>query len=318
MIVLSSLIFVLPVSFYALDLLQSFAVHALVGYVGLALLFMLFRVWWLSASAGGAAGILLLFLHPYLLQPTPTITAEGHPFTVAHFNVLASNRQYDQVIRQASASNADLLSFQEVSPRWAKQLTQHLREAYPYYHVVTDPWETRGLAIFSRYPLKNVQTHYWAQSPNITGDIDLTGTLPVGPVAQGGETATPPSDTIVHFVASHTISPRSESRYHRRNRQIQRIADYLKSVDGPVLAIGDYNAVPWNPSIVAMKQEARLYDSRRTFTSTYPSRLQDGGLPIDYVFHSDDFACLDFYAISAEGSDHRGVVGTYRLKQSVL
>ena len=309
-IILSSLAFIVPVSFYALDLLQSFAVHALIGYTALALLFALFRAWWLTASAGGAALMLLLFLHSYMIQSTPSITAEGHPFTVAHFNVLASNRQYDQVIGQALASEADLLSFQEVSPPWADQLTQRLCEAYPYYHVVTDPWETRGLAVFSRYPLKNVQTHYWAQSPNITGDIDLTGST----ASQDQETTeVPPSDTLVRFVASHTISPRSESRYRRRNRQIQQIADYLKSVDGPVLAIGDYNAVPWNPTIVAMKQKARLYDSRRTFTSTYPSRLQDGGLPIDYVFHSDDFACLDFYAVSAEGSDHRGVVGTYRL-----
>ena len=316
-IALSSLAFVLPVSFYMLDLLQSFAVHALVGYAGLTVLFLLLRAWWLSVSAGGAAFVLLLCLHPYVIQPTPVLTTEGHPFTVAHFNVLASNHQYDPVIRQVLASDADLLSFQEVAPHWADQLTQHLCDQYPYYHVVTDPWDTRGIAIFSRYPLKNVQTHYWVNAPNITGDIDLTGSI-ARTASSDEETAIPSEDTIVHFVASHTLSPRSESRYRRRNRHIQQIADYLKSVDGPVLAIGDYNAVPWNPFIVAMKQEARLHDSRRAFTPTYPSRLQDGGLPIDYVFHSKDFTCLDFYAISAEGTDHRGVVGTYRLKASVL
>ena len=316
---LSSLAFILPVSFYELDLLQSFAVHALVGYISLALLFILFRAWWLSASAGGATLVLLLFLHSYVIQPTSVLTAEGHPFTVAHFNVLASNRQYDHVIRQALASEADLLSFQEVSPPWADHLTQRLCDSYPYYHVVTDPWDTRGIAVFSRYPLKNVQTHYWSDSPNITGDIDVTSRVAANSTDQEQETAEAlRGNTIVHFVASHTLSPRSQSRYRRRNEQIRQIADHLKSVDGPVLAIGDYNAVPWNPYIVAMKQEARLYDSRRTFTSTYPSRFQDGGLPIDYVFHSDDFACLDFYAVSAEGSDHRGVVGTYRLKQAVL
>ncbi len=308
-LLISSLVFVLPTRFYELDLLQSFAVHALVGYVLLLGLFVLIRAKHLAVGAGGAATVLLLGLHSYIMPPTLPPATDGHAFTVAHFNVLASNRQYDPVIRQALESRADLLSFQEVAPHWANQLTQRLRDAYPYYHVVTDPWDTRGIAIFSRYPLKNVQTHYWVKSPNITGDIDLSDQ-----VASNKKSG----DTLIHFVASHALSPRSESRYRRRNEQIQHIADYLKSVEGPVLAIGDYNAVPWNWAIVAMKQKAQLYDSRQNFTSTYPARLQGVGLPIDYVFHSEDFTCLDFYAVSAEGSDHRGVVGRYRLRPSVL
>ena len=314
LILISSLVFILPLSFYEIDLLQSFAVHALLGYTGLALLCMLFRAWQLSAAAGGAALMLVLCLHSYVMQPTPAITTEGQPFAVAHFNVLASNRNYERIVRQALASEADLLSFQEVSVPWAAQLTERLCSTYPYYHVVTDSWDSRGIAIFSRYPLKNVRTHYWVDSPNITGDIDLTKAVMARSETPGPESTEETSgDTVVHFVASHTLSPRSQSRYRRRNEQIQQIAEYLSTVEGPVLAIGDYNAVPWNPSIVAMKQRARLYDSRRSFTSTYPSRLQEGGLPIDYVFHSDDIACLDFYAVSAEGSDHRGVIGTYRL-----
>ena len=317
-IVLSSLAFIVPISFYELDLLQSFAVHALAGYVGLTLLFILFRAWRLSAASGGAAVVLLWVLHAYVIQPAPTLTAEGHPFTVAHFNVLASNHQYNNVIRQALASKADLLSFQEVAPHWVDQLTQGLCDAYPYYYMVTDPWDTQGLAVFSRYPLKNVQTHYWSDAPNITGDIDLTNGVNSRFVSREETHEETVGDTVVHFVASHTLSPRSESRYRRRNHQIRQIARYLKSVDGPTLAIGDYNAVPWNPYILAMKREASLYDSRRTFTPTYPSRLRDGGIPIDYVFHSDDFACLSFRAVSAGGSDHRGVVGTYLLRPPAL
>ena len=306
---ISSLVFVLPAWFYELDLLQSFAVHALVGYALLLGLFVLLRAKRLAFGAGGAVAVLLLCLHSYIVPPASPALTNGPAFTVAHFNVLASNRRYDPVIRQALASEADLLSFQEVAPHWAEELTQRLRDAYPYYHVVTDPWDTRGIAVFSRYPLRNVQTHYWTKSPNITGDIDLTNQ-----VTQNEEAG----DTLVHFVASHTLSPRSESRYRRRNEQIRHIADYLKSVEGPVLAIGDYNAVPWNSSIVAMKRQGRVFDSRQNFTSTYPARLRGGGLPIDYVFHSEDFTCLDFYAVSASGSDHRGVVGRYRLQPSVL
>lgn len=315
-LLLSSLTFILPLSFYELDLIQSFAVHALVGYGGLMLLFALFRAWRLLAAAGGAAVVLMWALHTYIIQPTPSFADKGHPFTVAHFNVLYNNHQYHNVIHQALASRADLLSFQEVSPHWVEHLAEGLCDVYPYYHIVTDPVVyTQGIAVFSRYPLSDVQTHYWSGVPNITGNIEVTDSANY-PMLSGEEIRTP--DTTVHFVASHTLSPRSESRYRRRNHQIRQIAQHLKSVEGPVLAIGDYNAVPWNPYIVAMKQEARLYDSRRTFTSTYPSRLRAGGLPIDYVFHSKDFTCVDFHAVSARGSDHRGVVGTYLLRSPLL
>ena len=213
-ILLSALVFVLPTSVYEFDLLQSFAVHALAGYLALTWLLVLFRQWFLSMSAGGAAGVLLLFLSPFVLPSDPALTTEGQPFTVAHFNVLRSNRNYDATIRQALASRADLLSFQEVNQRWANQLTPRLCEEYPYYHVTVETAETQGLAVFSRYPLKEVEVRYWVGTPNIVGTIELTergGT--------GEETIV--GDTTVHFVASHTLSPRSERRYRRRNEHIR-------------------------------------------------------------------------------------------------
>ncbi len=306
-ILLSVLAFVMPPALYELDLLQSFAVHALVGYTALLLLLILLRQWWLSVAAGGAVVVLSLFLMPYLLPTGVVLTETGQPFTVAHFNVLCSNRNYEPTLQQALASRADLLSFQEVDQRWADQLSARLCELYPYHHVLVSSTSTQGIAVFSRYPLQDVQTHVWADTPTLVGNIAL------------GQKSTTDSDaatkdTLVHFVASHALSPRSEQRYLRRNAHLRQVADYLRTVDGPVLAMGDYNAVPWNPHIVAIRRKARLSDSRKTITATYPSRLQEGGIPIDYVFHSDDFACLSFQALQSGGSDHRGVMGTYWLK----
>ena len=79
-IALSSLAFVLPAWFYELDLLQSFAVHALAGYIGLALLLVIFRAWWWSAGAAGAALVLLVALQAYILPMTSSPTVDGHPF----------------------------------------------------------------------------------------------------------------------------------------------------------------------------------------------------------------------------------------------
>ena len=297
LILASTLLFMVPTFVYELDLLQSFAFHAMLGYAGLSFLLLLLHRWWWGISAMCASLLLLVFLKPYIAQEPMPKLSDGRPFKVAHFNVLYRNRNFNPTIQRALSSRADLLSFQEVDERWADTLEARLQEAYPYYEIVTEPRASRGMAVFSKYPLTNVQIHHWSGTPNITGDLDLP-------------------DSSVHFVASHVYSPRSEQDYRDRNRQIQQITAYLEKIEGPVLAIGDYNAVPWNPYIVQMRRQARLYDSRRSLAPTYPASLRAGGIPIDYVFHSDEIACLSFHAVRAGGSDHRGVIGTYLLKDT--
>lgn len=296
-IIISAIIFIMPSSVYIIDLLQSFTFHAMLGYGVIGLLFLLYKRSWLTIPWFGASLLLLLFLHPYLEKESEQeVTIKSVPFKVAHFNVLCTNKKYEKTIRKAVASQADLLSFQEVDTAWAKHLEEGLRQLFPFYHIVADDHSSHGLAVFSKYPLENVQVFYWSEVPNIAGDVIV-------------------SDSAVHFLASHTLSPRNKQRYRLRNQHIRQIANYLQSLEGPVLAIGDYNAVPWNHHIVSMKEKANMYDSRKDIIPTYPSVLRSGGIPIDYIFHSKDFQCINFQAIPTDGSDHRGVLGVYQLKK---
>ncbi|WKN44770.1 endonuclease/exonuclease/phosphatase family protein [Tunicatimonas pelagia] len=294
-----SLIFVLPPQSYLHDILHSFAVQAIIGYGLLGLLASFFRRMLMTAASLGAA--LLIAGSLYLMQgESVNVTmansyAEDTLVRVAHFNVLCSNQRFQETADSARATQADLLSFQEVSEDWGKQLKQLLSDEYPYFHIVTDAENaSRGLAVFSKHPVEDVQTIYWDDMPNITGNVLLQG-------------------EAIHFIASHTLSPRNRGRYQQRNRHIRRIARYIKTIDRPVLAIGDYNVVPWNPVIRELTQATDLQHSHTGWQPTFPARFQGMGVPIDYIFHSPEFHCRKFKALPAAGSDHRGIVGEYLL-----
>ncbi|MEQ9438302.1 MAG: endonuclease/exonuclease/phosphatase family protein, partial [Cyclobacteriaceae bacterium] len=169
---------------------------------------------------------------------------------------------------------------------------KRLKARYPYDDLASSP--VHGVAVFSKYPVENFTTYYWGSEPNLTGNIILP-------------------DTTVHFVATHTLSPRSEERYAKRNQHLKQMAHYLESINGPVLAIGDFNAVPWNPAIVQIRRQSNLIDSRKGLTPTYPADWNVGGIPIDYILHSNELKCLGFQSIDMAGSDHKGVLGEYQL-----
>ena len=296
-ILFSTIIFISPPDLFLFDLLQSFAFQALLLYGLAAILLLIIRKWTIGSAFVGAAFLLLAYLQGHVYTHIGDKTnAQTADLRVAHFNVFVANTQYEKTLEKALATGADLLSFQEVHSSWATFLEKHLAAAYPYYHIVAGEGSGDGIAVFARYPLCNLKTIYWEDRPNIAGDMEV-------------------ADSSVHFLASHTISPLSIARYHQRKRHLQQITQYLQQQDQPVLAIGDYNIVPWNRHITQLKKQAQLADSRKGRQATFPSYLGRWGIPIDYIFHSDELNCLNFGTIQGTGSDHLGVQGAYQLRK---
>ena len=241
-IMVTAIALIVPQPWYMVSLWQTFAFHALWFYLVLAVGALLFRKRILAQSASLSFVMILVYLLPYLVGPTST-SVEGADLKVTHFNVLKYNSAYDKTIKQALKSEADFLSFQEVDPDWVKELDFALTKVYPYQKVVIDSNPGYGIAVFSKYPLKQLEVKYWTGIPSITGDIMM-------------------DDRTIHFVTAHTKSPVSKSRFVARNYHLTAMASYLEDREGPVLAVGDFNAVPWDSAIVALRQKADLQDSQ--------------------------------------------------------
>jgi endonuclease/exonuclease/phosphatase (EEP) superfamily protein YafD len=296
-LITSGSLFIWPADMYYLDLLQSFSFHAMLGFLLLSGLLAYLR--WKIPALGALLLSLLLAMHliPHINSShVPEHVSPGHPLKVAHFNVLANNPSHEASIRLALETGADVISFQEVNMRWINVLMDGLAKQYPYYAFTNGG--VHGVALFSKHPLENVKTYQWTGEPNLTGDLIV-----------GGQQ--------LHFVATHTLSPRTAERYANRNQHLEEMGRYVSRQKGAVIAIGDLNAVPWSRGIVKMKAIAALSDSRRGVVPTYPSNLREGGIPIDYILHSEEITCLNFQAVEPAGSDHRGVIGHYMLQEGV-
>ncbi|MGB3589001.1 MAG: endonuclease/exonuclease/phosphatase family protein [Tunicatimonas sp.] len=144
-------------------------------------------------------------------------------FRLAHFNVPESDYMYDGIVQKAQDAQADLLSFQEVDSLLTNELTTRLKNEYLYYHNAysTERGPT-GVAVFSKYPVKDFTTYYWGGTPTLTGNVLLP-------------------DTSVHFIATHALSSRrSVVQYTKHNQHLRQIARYLENIEGAVL-------VTWRP-----------------------------------------------------------------------
>ena len=287
----------------------------MLGYAVVAAASLLLRKKLMAAVSSVGCIMIMVFLSPHISSESivGNFNSEQANFRVAHFNVLGSNKQYDAIAQRAISSQAAVLSFQELDVNWVNQLIERLEKDYPYYNFVMG--KPHGVAVFSKYPLRNMDVYFWFGKPTLVGDIvfpnERKQMASLSPISVA-------DSTEIHFVAMHTLSPRNQDRYQKRNRHLEAVANYLSQIDRPVLVMGDFNIVPWSPTMVQMKEKAHLHDSRKTITPTYPSNFKLGGIPIDYILYSSQLQCIQFNSMDTEGSDHRGVIGTYCLKQATL
>jgi len=281
--------------FFQLMLLRSFAFQFFIAFVVITV-YWAFRGRALN-SAIGVVSVLVInsFLPPVLTNSEGRITDENG-IVIAHFNVLMINKDHGSTIAQALNSDADLISFQEVNKRWARDLSSALQCKYPFSKIVARS-NNYGIAVFSKTPFNEVRSYYSAGDPSIEGSVNIKG-------------------QDLHFIATHTRSPLPYYNYVLRNEQIDEIAERIRAVEGPKIVLGDLNAVPWDEKVVQLRRDTGLKDSRTSLASTFPKYGGVAKIPIDHILYSPELKCLGFKTISGMSSDHLGVIGVYRTKDA--
>ncbi|MBL4657563.1 MAG: endonuclease/exonuclease/phosphatase family protein [Flavobacteriales bacterium] len=279
--------------YWMLSLVKSLAMQIMGGITIVTLIWLLRRKF--KFVLLGLSSILMISsMIPPLVNLEPECIPEEGGLRIAHFNVLKSNENYLATIAAAKETKADFISFQEVNRDWQEALTAQLALEYPYFFSLPLESCCYGIAVFSKHPLTDVQEFYSGSLPNIRGNMSIDGTK-------------------VHFVTSHTSAPTTYNRHKQRNKHLQQLANHFDKIEGPKLAIGDFNSVPWDSAITGFKKATLLKDSRKTLTATYPASSILARIPLDYIFHSEELICLGFSSIEGTSSDHLGILGTYRL-----
>lgn len=294
MFLVPALLLLVPTYGFKLTLLQSFLFQAMLVYGALSILWIVRHHYRLS----GANFSIFLLLLIKINSPIDTgyqIRQGDEQLKVLQFNVLATNEAYEPTIKRVLQLSPDFVSFQEVSVQWADALEKGLSKEYPYSKVVRHEDDHQGIAVFSKYPLE-AEAMFWSGTANISGRVKV-------------------KNEDINFLALHTRSPTTRSKFNARNKHIQLAKNHVAERAGEFLVLGDFNTVPWDSRLLNFKSTTALKDSRKKLTPTYPTwNPFIAQIPIDYIFHSKGIGCQSLDSVEIT-SDHKAIMGTFKISR---
>ena len=277
---------------FLLMLARSFMVQWALLAAAIAVHAVFTRRWW-SAGAAGCAAVLLGYPPQATVQADPD-TDGKELVRVAQMNLFQPNKDHDDVLSAARATNADVISFQEVSPEWAEALEQGLATDYPFHRIVPAR-NCYGIALFSKLPFAEMRTEYVQGSPVLCAEVST----PAGPV---------------RLLSVHATSPGSYAHFQRRNAQLDAIAGMVNHRAMPMVLFGDLNTVSWDRSLVRLCARTGLREHTDNLDATWPSFAGLALIPLDHIFVSNELAVAKLGTFTIAGSDHRGVMANIRLR----
>ena len=275
---------------FILMIARAFLLQWSLCALAIALVAFATRRWW-SAAAASLVALLLAFPPRTTVQPEQT--AAGIDLVrVTQMNVFQPNDDHAEVIATAIATNAEVISFQEVSPAWAEVLLQGLSGRYPFHRLVPGN-NCYGIALFSRLPFLRVDVLPLLTRPMLCAEV----ATPAGPV---------------RLLSVHATSPGSYTHFRERNAQLEKLATIVNERPMPVILFGDLNTVSWDRALVDLCTRTGLREHPDNTNATWPSFGGMALIPLDHILVTEELAVsgLDIFTIS--GSDHCGVTAVIR------
>ncbi len=297
-LVLGALLCMFPPEIPLARLWSSYAPLVVLIYLAMATFFLIGKQERLMFVCLGCCAAMAFYLNEHtnsgLVKTTPTNTPR---LTIAHFNVGASGENYAAMVEIIQSRKADLVSCQEVNLTWDTVLLHGLRAAYPYSVSLPD-FSANGLAVYSKMPFQRLDTFYFRDMPNLIGKIKLPG-----------------SDTAFSFVSSITRPTIVGKDIDQLREHLRLVSFEANKTKTSIFAFGEFNAPPWSGEILDFKSATRLLDSRKPLTTTIPNGyFQLLRVPVDHIFFSDEFECLNFEELSSNKTWHLGIEGVFQLK----
>ncbi len=270
---------------WTLDLFSHFRVQ----YMQLGLVLIAITLWKRLNKRAMAlvllAAINYAFVLPlYMGKPEP---APVEPHRAMLMNLNAANGNTDQVLAAIRTADPDLLLLEEVTPKWATELTVLNGD---YKHRIAKPQAgCFGIMLLSRHPLAHGKVVQIGDAgvPSITADVYF----PEGEIS---------------IVGTHPVPPISTEFFKQRNNQLTALPETVKAQKHPVLLIGDLNTSPWSPHFRDLLAGSGLKNSMKGFgfQPTWPTDNRLLRIPLDHVLHAEQITIHNRAVLGPIGSDH--------------
>ena len=202
-------------------------------------------------------------------------------------NVNTANRQVALVKQLLRDYEPDVVLLMEVNAAWITAL-EEIRPQYPYQKAVPRD-DNFGIALYSKLPFTACDTVEWGQAgvPSLVGTVEVAGQR-------------------LTIVGTHPLPPINQQYAAFRNGQLEAVAEYLATVSGPKILLGDLNTSPWSYYFGRLLKMTKLVDSSRGrgIAPTWPTNAAWLRIPIDFCLVSEEITILDKQVGADIGSDH--------------
>lgn len=238
-----------------------------------------------------------------------------------------------QMLEVVSGQNPDVICFQEFYTQFkgpydtVDSLKKLLKTDY-YYFVPTmeSKSEAIGLAIFSKYPIKNMGKIVFesgAGNESIFVDLNINGKpLRVYNVHLQSISFEKEDYTYLDKVkgmdaemnSTKRIVKMLKSAFIKRSEQVDLMKAHMETCQTPYLVAGDFNDTPASYAVTEMTESMNnaFIKQGKGLGSTYNGKFPN--FQIDYIATTKDIEVTNYHIIKAQLSDHFPVRSDLRLK----
>ena len=253
---------------------------------------------WVLALGALVIGINLWRMWPYTFLapaqiPLPEDVDGMSCASVLSFNVLQTNDRYDATARLIEAEQPDILLLMETNQVWLDALQPQLAR---YGYTLTRPLENKYGMVFAT----TLQVDRAEMVANTSSNTPtLYATLRMGDGAR------------FELIGLHPRPPLPGESTAQRDTNIARAGSRTPDMLSNVLAIGDFNDVPWSSTTQKFVHDGGFRDPRagRGSFATFPADYAFAGWPLDQIFVKDGVKVEALEIGRDVGSDHLPVLG---------
>lgn len=282
-----------PLGVYSLELLGAFAHFTLllsVVFLVVSVVLNLRVLLVLAAAATLISGVLVI---PHFLSSTFTGTPN---FSIGQFNLYHHNPTPNAAIETLVQADADIFAIQELNSNWKPLVDSAFAISHPYR--LENHWESccYGLGFYSRFPIVSSNKLYFGEIPYYEVTVEV-------------------ESQPIQLICFHTQAPAFPNKTPGRDQQMLEVANMV-SRGSNTIVFGDLNIVPWDPKFNDFLTLAGLTPIRGGFQATYPMDFKVPLIPIDHIAYSGGaLQPASCEVLSIPGSDHRGLIASFRIKE---
>jgi endonuclease/exonuclease/phosphatase (EEP) superfamily protein YafD len=284
---------------WAFDLFSHFRLQYAIAALLLGIAALALRNYPAAALLAAVALVHAWAIKDLWLGGTASAASGGVPLRVVSTNALADNPMPGEVLEFVRASDADLVVLVDAKgKRWRHVLSEI---GTLYEHRAPQSWrEGAPVLLFSRFPIlaEKVVRPPGGRRPYLMAEVRVAK-----------------QPLMIVGVHPSSPSPSRPGHSHRRNRELNHVADVVEGSKRPVIVAGDFNTTAWSPHFEDLVAAGGLRSAAegQGYVATWPRWFWPAQIPIDHVLFKGPLAATTLRRGPAVGSDHYPLIADLRL-----